>query len=373
AILFGVVVYRLQWNYLSATLIGLVLLVLLFVIGHRFPLSLGGDSAVKLWIIILLLYSFVASITPVNILLQPRDYLSSFILFFGLVLGYAGLVTSRPDVNTPAYISFTAGTKGTLWPMMFVIIACGAISGFHSLVASGTTSKQITSERDAKKIAYGGMLTEGVLSILALLSVCAGLYWNSGISSMDYPLLMAKGDWIGTFATGYGQITSRLLRHNIGKMIAIVMINAFVLTTLDTATRITRYISQEVFGYEWKIHLFKNRYFSTFIIILIAGYLAFGNWQKIWPVFGASNQLVAAIALFVAGIFLMKKGKGALTSFIPSIFMFLTTITALIYQAQTFYRDKNYFLGNISVVLVCLAAFFISEGIRKLINPKSFL
>ncbi|MCM8777378.1 MAG: carbon starvation protein A [Candidatus Omnitrophica bacterium] len=373
AILFGVFIYRLQWNYVSATLIALILLVLLFLIGHKFPLSLGGDSVVKLWIIILLLYSFVASITPVNLLLQPRDYISSFILFFGLLLGYAGLVTSRPDVNTPAYISFTAGTKGTLWPMMFVIIACGAISGFHSLVASGTTSKQITSEKHAKKIAYGGMLTEGVLSILALLSVCAGLYWNSGISSMDYPLLMEKGDWIGTFATGYGQITSRLLRQDIGKMIAIVMINAFVLTTLDTATRITRYISQELFGYEWNVNLFKNRYFSTFIIILIAGYLAFGNWQKIWPVFGASNQLVAAIALFVAGIFLMKKGKGALTSFIPSIFMFLTTITALVYQAQNFYREKNYFLGNISVVLVCLGIFFISEGIRKLISSKSSL
>ncbi|MCM8760250.1 MAG: carbon starvation protein A [Candidatus Omnitrophica bacterium] len=367
AILFGVVIYRWHWNYVYATLLALILLVLLFVIGYQFPLSLGqGSSVVKLWIIILLLYSFVASITPVNLLLQPRDYISSFILFFGLIFGYAGLVTARPYIHTPAYISFTASAKGTLWPMMFVIIACGAISGFHSLVASGTTSKQITSEKHAKRIAYGGMLTEGILSILALLSVCAGLFWNSGISSLDYPLLMEKGDWIGTFAVGYGQITSRILNYQAGKTIAIVMINAFVLTTLDTATRITRYISQEVFGYEWNINAFKNRYFSTFIVILIAGYLAFGNWQKLWPVFGASNQLVAGIVLSVAGIFLMKKGKRALTSFIPAIFMFLTTITALIYQAQHFYRDKNYLLGNISLVLVCLAIFFIEESIRKL-------
>ncbi|MCX8082431.1 MAG: carbon starvation protein A [bacterium] len=370
AILFGFLVYRFRWGYIYATFISLILLVLLFVLGHRFPVALCGDSAVKLWIIVLLLYSFVASIIPVNLLLQPRDYLSSFILFFGLILGYTGLITSKPVIHTPSYISFSAGTKGTLWPMMFVIIACGAISGFHSLVASGTTSKQITNEKDARKIAYGGMLTEGVLSILALLCVCAGLYWNSGIPSMDYTSLMAKGDWIGTFATGYGQITSKILSSETGKMIAIVMINAFVLTTLDTATRINRYISQELFGYGWNIKIFRNRYFSTFIVILIAGYLAFGNWQKIWPVFGASNQLVAAIALFVTGVFLTKKGKRALTSFIPAIFMFLTTITALIYQAQGFYRDRNYFLGNISVFLVCLAIFFINEGLRKMRYSK---
>lgn len=371
AILFGILVYRLRWGYVYTTLLSIILMVLLFILGISFPVSLGGDSAVKVWIIVLLLYSFIASVIPVNILLQPRDYLSSFILFFGLILGYAGLITSRPPVNAPAFISFSAGAKGTLWPMMFVIIACGAISGFHSLVASGTTSKQITNESDAKKIAYGGMLTEGILSILALLSVCAGLYWNSGIPSLDYPSLMEKGNWIGTFAAGYGQITSRFLRYEIGKMIAIVMVNAFVLTTLDTATRITRYISQELFGYGWNIKIFRNRYFSTLVVIVLAGYLAFGNWQKIWPVFGASNQLVAAIALFVAGVFLLKKGKSAFTSFIPSVFMFLTTITALIYQAHSFYRNKNYLLGNISVILVLLAIYFICEGLEKLSKSTS--
>ena len=366
ALIFGVLIYRLGANYTYATLGALVLLILLFVLGDHFPVSIRGASPVKVWIIILLIYSFVASVVPVNLLLQPRDYLSAFILFFGLLLGYAGLSTSRPAINTPAYISFSAGTKGPLWPMMFVMIACGAISGFHSLVASGTTSKQIANEKDGKKIAYGGMLTEGVLSVLALLCVCAGLYWDSSIPSLSYPLLMQKGDWIGTFATGFGQITSRILRPETGKMLAIVMINAFVLTTLDTATRITRYISSELFGDAWKIKVFKNRYFATFFVILAAGYLALGNWQKIWPVFGASNQLVAAIALFVAGVFLLKKGKGAFTAILPSIFMFLTTITALFYQSHSFYREKNYLLGNISVLLVFLALFFIFEGINKL-------
>lgn len=373
AFIFGFLVYRLNCHYLYATLGALVLLASLFVLGHKFPLSVTVAEPLKVWIVILLLYSFIASIIPVNFLLQPRDYLSSFILIAGLVFGYAGLFVARPAINAPAYISFTAaGQKGTLWPMMFVIIACGAISGFHSLVASGTTSKQITNERDAKKISYGGMLTEGVLSILALLCVCAGLYWNRTGSALNYPELMAGGNWIGTFAAGYGQVTSRILNPGVGKMLAIVMINAFVLTTLDTATRITRYISQELFGDSWNVKIFKNRHFATFFVVLIAGYLAFGNWQKIWPVFGAANQLVAAIALFVAGLFLLfLRKKASLATFIPALFMFLTTITALLYQAQVFYRSKNFLLGNIALLLVVLAVFVIMEGARKLLRLKT--
>lgn len=371
SLIFGFLVYRLNCHYVYATLGALVLLAGLFVLGDKFPFSFAAAEPLKLWIVILLIYCFIASVIPVNFLLQPRDYLSSFILIAGLVLGYAGLFTARPAVNAPAYISFSAGQKGTLWPMMFVIIACGAISGFHSLVASGTTSKQITSEKDARKISYGGMLTEGVLSVLALLCVCAGLYWNNPWSSLNYPALMAKGDWIGTFAAGYGQIVKKILNPDVGKMLAIVMINAFVLTTLDTATRITRYISHELFGESWNIKIFRNRYFSTFSVVLVAGWLAFGNWQKIWPVFGAANQLVAAIALFVAGLFLAKtRKKGSLTAFLPALFMFLTTIAALLYQAQGFYRSKSFLLGNIAVILVVLAGFVIAEGLRTILQFK---
>jgi len=367
ALLFGSLVYRLNVQYVYATLGSLVFLAFFFLLGNKYPLSITVSDPLRLWIVILLVYSFFASIIPVNYLLQPRDYLSSFILIFGLVFGYLGLFTTGPAINAPAYISFSAGSKGTLWPMMLVIIACGAISGFHSLVASGTTSKQITSEADVKKISYGGMLTEGVLAILALLCVSAGLFWNKPGSLLNYPELMKTGDWIGTFATGYGQVTSKILNPQAGKMLAIVMINAFVLTTLDSATRITRYLSYELFGESWKIKIFKNRYFSTFFVVLVAGWLAFGNWQKIWPVFGAANQLVAAIGLFVAGFFLLSLKKSSLMTFILSIFMFLTTVVALLYQAQGFYRNKSFLLGNISIILVFLAFFFIAEGTHKLL------
>ncbi|HNS32151.1 MAG TPA: carbon starvation protein A [bacterium] len=370
AVFFGVLVYRFRFSYVLATVISMVLILACFILGVKFPFSLSSGDAMRAWILILLLYSFLASILPVNLLLQPRDYLSSFILVFGLLFGYAGVITARPVIHTPAFISFTSAKGSYLWPMMFVIIACGAISGFHSLVASGTTAKQITSEADARKISYGSMLTEGVLSILALLCVCAGLYWNKAGSSLNYPQMMETGNWIGTFAAGYGQVTSKILNPGAGKMLAIVMINAFVLTTLDTATRITRYLSQELFGESWNIRFFRNRYSTTFIVILISGYLAFGNWQKIWPVFGAANQLVAAIALFVAGLFLLSKKKFSMLTFVPAVIMFMTTIAALAYQMQDFYRHKNFLLGNISLLLIVLAVFVIMESVRKIPNTR---
>lgn len=365
AMFFGILVYKFNFSQLYATLISLVLYVILFVIGSKFSIVIKGPEAIKIWIIILLGYSFVASVLPVNLLLQPRDYLSSFILFFGLLFGYIGLISSHPVIHTPCFISFSS-KEGMLWPMMLVIIACGAISGFHGLVSSGTTSKQLTSERNARNIGYGAMLTEGILSILALLCVTAGLYWNKSGSLLNYPVLMKGGNWIGTFAKGYGQITSKMVGVSAGTMIAIVMINSFVLTTLDTATRLTRYISQELFGETWKIKIFKNRFFTTFFITLFAGYLAFGNWKKIWPVFGASNQLVAAIILLIAGCFLMLRKKNSAIALIPSIIMFVTTITALIYQGVKFYKSENYLLGNTSIILVILAFFVLNEGIEKI-------
>ncbi len=366
ALIFGFLIYRKNFSIFYATIICLFLLFLFFVLGKEFPIVLNLKEPQKLWILILLIYSLFASILPVNLLLQPRDYLSSFILFSGLLIGYIGLLTSHPQINAPFYISFFHQSSGSLWPMMFVIIACGAISGFHGLVSSGTTSKQIANEKDIKKIGYGGMLTEGFLSILALLCVSAGLFWKSEIPNLNYPDLMKKGDWIGTFATGYGQIVKRIFGPEIGKLFAIIMINSFVLTTLDTATRISRYITQELFGEAFRIKPFKNRYSATILVIIFAGYLAFGNWQKIWPVFGASNQLVAAIILFLCGLYLLIKKRNSLSAIIPAIIMFLTTMTALKIQMLNFYKQKQFLLGNISLILIILAIFIVNEGIKIL-------
>ena len=373
AVLVGIMMYKWKWNQLVATILGIILLSGLLIAGNYIPISLTVANPLALWVIILLVYAFIASVLPVNILLQPRDYLSTFILFFGLFFGYMGLIITRPQMHTPAFIKWSAN-QGHLWPMLFVIVACGAISGFHSLIASGTTSKQLSNERDAKKIGYGAMILEGVLAILALLCVTAGLYWTDkkGASALVYPQLMRDGDWIGTFSAGFGQITKPIL-GTLGPSIAAIMLNGFVMTTLDSATRINRYITEELFGEALKIKVFKNRYFSTGIIVGLAIWLALGNWQSIWPIFGASNQLVAALVLIVISVYLISSGKPAKFTVYPSIFMLFTTIAALIWQGITFFKNQNILLFIITLLLFILAVFMMREVLiwRKNLSSRN--
>ena len=368
------------------TLLGILLLVILLIIGYYVPFDLkillqknfgldeklSSNLALNIWIIVLLIYSYTASILPVNIILQPRDYLSTFILFFGLICGYLGLMLTRPQINTPAFLVWTA-KQGPLFPMLFVFIACGAVSGFHSLISSGTTVKQLDNEKNALKIGYGAMLLEGALAVLALLSVTAGLSWinKEGTGCPVYPELLKTGDWIGTFSAGYGRVVSKILGITFGCLVATITLNSFVMTTLDTATRITRYITEEFFGKGLKIKIFNNRFFSTSIVIFFAGYLAFGNWKAIWPVFGASNQLIAAIALIVVSLWLIGQKKSAFFSGLPGIFVFLVTVSALLYQSFVFLNQKNNLLFVISIILVFLSFFILFEVYSFLKNrPK---
>lgn len=372
ALLVSLMIYRLRLNQLIATLLGIVILVGLFVLGSFIPVSLEA-SPLTLWLIILFAYAFFASVLPVNVLLQPRDYLSTFILFFGMFFGYLGLIISRPQMQAPAFVAWKTG-QGHLWPMLCVIIACGAISGFHSLIASGTSSKQIASEKDARKIGYGAMILEGFLAVLALLCVTAGLYWsNQGQpAGLVYPELMQSGDVIGTFSAGFGQLTRPILGL-FGTTLAAVMLNAFVLTTLDSATRINRYITEELLGNGLNLKFFRNRYFSTAIIIVLAFSLALGNWEAIWPVFGASNQLVAALVFLVIFAYMVKAKKRAMHILLPALFMLATTLAALVWQGTHFLRQENFLLAFISGALFVLAIFMVSEvnGCRKRFLSKN--
>ncbi len=363
AILVGVLIYKFKLNQALSTIIGIILLTLLVFWGSLQPLILNMSNPVKIWMFILFVYAFLASVIPVNILLQPRDYLSSFILFFGLFFGYVGLVFSHPQMHSPPLISFRS-SSGPLWPMLCVVLACGAISGFHSLIASGTTSKQIADKKDARRIGYGGMILEGALAILAMICVCGGLYWKGGAANLNYPALLKGGNWIETFAKGYGQITKPIFGASNGYLIAMVMINAFVLTTLDSATRIGRYIGEELFGEGLKIKFMKNRYFSTIIIIIIAFYFAMGSWQTIWPVFGAANQLVASLVLIVITVYLFSIKKPVKYTLIGAIFMSLTTMTALFYETKIFLSSGKYLLAFISIILNVLAIFMLIESVR---------
>jgi carbon starvation protein len=363
AVLVGLLMYRWKVSQVLATIIGVVLLFGLILLGYFVPVSIGPNAA-KIWTVVLLLYAFTASILPVNILLQPRDYLVSIVLFFGLLFGYAGVVITHPPMHAPAFIAFH-GDQGYLWPMMCVIIACGAISGFHSLVAGGTTSKQLANERDAKKVGYGAMLLEGVLSVLALIAVAGGLYWSEqeGMPGLVYPRLMEGGNWIVTFGTGYGQLVKPFLGV-LGMFVGIMMLKTFVMTTLDTATRIARYIAEELFGEGFKIKPLRNKYVSTSVVFVIALWLALGSWQSIWPVFGASNQLIAALVLIVISTYLLSRRKQAAYTLYPAVFMLITTLAALIYTFLDFIREGKTLLSIMTFVLFALALFMCFEAAR---------
>jgi len=348
AILTGFFLYRFKISQFAVTILGLILLLGLIIGGNFSPINLGENLLSK-WIIILLVYAFLASITPVNILLQPRDYLSSYLLFFGIATGYVGLLLSRPDMHIPYFISSPPNMP--LWPLLFVIVACGAVSGFHSLIASGTTSKQLSNQAYAKRIGYGAMIFEGILAVLALLCVSAGL------SNYDaFKAILAKGGPIAAFSKGFGNITHPIL-GKFGPVIAVVILNAFILTTLDTATRISRYVFEELTG-------IRKRWLSTSVVVILAGSLAWGGrWRLIWPTFGASNQLVAALTLLVITSWLLSRNKPVKLVLSAAIFMLITTIAALSVQILNYSRQHQNLLLLISSVLIILAIFIMYETI----------
>lgn len=354
AILVGFLMYNLKANQALTTILGLLFLVTLIFLGQKFPVLIKNNTQ-TIWSVVLLIYCFIASVMPVQILLQPRDYLSAFLLFFGVVFGYAGILITAPKISYPAYITWH-GSEGALWPVLFITIACGAISGFHALVASGTSSKQLDNERDAKKIGYGGMLAEGMVAVMAVLLVSAAFSDKNKLSS-----LIGQGGPgpIGVFGQAYGLTTKKFLGL-FGGSFAVMVLNCFILTTLDTATRIGRYLTEELF----KV---KNRYLSTIVIVAMSGWLGLsGEWNEIWPVFGAANQLIAALALIViTGWFLLRK-KPIWYTLIPAIIMLITTITALFLKIKEYFLAGNTILLFISSVLLIMAFFIVWESIRHL-------
>jgi len=368
AMLVGLLVYHTSVPVAVDTVIGLALLFGLIVLGYYVPVSLPVAQPEKWWTALLLLYGMTAAVLPVSLLLQPRDHLAAGVLFLGMLCGFAGILVSRPVLHSPAFVAFSGG-PGWLWPMLFVTVACGAISGFHSLIASGTTSKQLPRMSDARRIGYGAMIAECALAVLAVCAVTAGLYWKhapAGMEGLVYQDVMAKGGWIKAFGEGYGQLT-RSIFGALGVLVGITMLKTFVMTTLDSATRITRYVAGELLGDTFHLRLFRNRYFTTLVVGGCAAYLALGNWRAIWPVFGAANQLIAAMVLIIATAYLMTRRRPCLFTAVPAVLLLATTIGALVYQTAGFLRPAaggrpNYLLGAIAVALICLAAFVVYRG-----------
>ncbi len=372
AIIFGIILYRLKSKLSNTTILFVIILFLGIYLSDLFPIQLPGlflGNTKKTWSILLIVYMYFASTLPVWILLQPRDYLSSFLLYASVLAGTVGIIFGGFAIQYPALTQFTINNQ-TLFPILFVTIACGAVSGFHSLVASGTTSKQLEKETDAKIIGYGGMLTEGVVALISLATVMM-IAQNSSTSKLNSISLYANG--IGNFVSILG------INKQLGETFGLLVLSAFVLTTLDTATRIARYILQELFNWDIK----KTRFIATGITIILPFIFAVIDikdaqgkiipaYQAIWPVFGASNQLLAALVLLVISVWLVKSNKKALFTALPMLFMLIVTLTAL-FQLILIYQLTA--VGIIAILLFVLSLYFIisSLPILKLIFIKKQL
>lgn len=388
SIIFGLLVYRRNAPLGVSTIIGVAAIVICMVIGLNWhPLYLTN----KTWMIIVGIYILVASVTPVWILLQPRDYLSSFLLYFMMgvaVIGVLGAgITGNASLTIPAFTGFTdtlaptGASLGNLFPALFITIACGAISGFHSLVGSGTTAKQLDNEKDARPIAYGGMLIE---CALALISLCAvGYVWQR----------YAGGELVvptNVFATGISEMCATIPflqgAQNVIFSMLVLAVSAFCLTSLDTATRLARYMFQEFWlepgqdpkdatGYK---KILTNPYVATGIAVVLGIALGMTGYANVWPLFGAANQLLAALGLMAVATWLGKMGKNNKMFFLPMAFMLIVTLTSL---CQTIMKNfGNVTAGTdpvwsvirlvISVLLVVLAVVIAFDSVKTLAGQK---
>ncbi len=353
AVGFGVFVYRRGVSLAIGSVIGVALLILSIYLGTLFPIMLSKTT----WMFILLAYIFIASVTPVWILLQPRDYLNSFLLYAMLIGGFIGVIFMNPTLQLAPVTAFKI-KNATLFPMLFVTVACGAISGFHSLVGSGTTAKQIENEKDVKLIGYGSMLIEGVLATLAIIT--AGY-----IGADKLGALLSSGGPVNVFSNGLGEfMTAFGLPLATGKSFTALAISAFALTSLDTATRLARFIFQEFFDVKEATgqSIITNRYVSTGITVALGGGLAFKGWLAIWPLFGSANQLLAALALLAIALWLKQSGKEYRMASIPMVFMFAVTLVALVQLMIA--NVGNYLLFGFAVALFILAIILIVQARR---------
>lgn len=385
SMLLGWAIYRKGFNLGLCSVLAIAALLSCIYFGFKYPLPLPAEGVLGLsplmfWFVVLMLYAGVASVMPVQLLLQPRDYLSTYVLFGSMSLGIVALLWVHPGFNTPAYLGAYSEEGGPMWPMLFVLVACGAVSGFHSLVAGGTVSKQLTNETEGRLISYGGMLTEGVVAVCTVLLVGGGLYWVAPVGGgIDMNVLgfretLRAGGWIHAFGSGYGNVVSQMLPFlgfTVASMVAVLALNTFVMTTLDTAVRITRFIVQE--GAGERVPVMHNKYVTTALVVILAYLIgATDGWQKIWPIFGATNQLIAAVALFVISTYLIGVRKPTTYTLVPAVFMVVTTIAALAWQAYRFVTapQPNWFLGGASVILIGLALFVGYEGLQALKMDK---
>jgi carbon starvation protein len=375
--LVGYLLYKRGVNAYVMSVAAIVICALSIEIGLMFPIKI--DSFI--WMIILSIYTIFAAGVPVWLVLQPRDFTNSFLLYGGVlgmligsvVLGFQGAVVSAPMFN----LEVGAEHLGFVWPILFITVACGAISGFHALVAGGTSSKQVNFEKpDARIVAYGGMSLEALLAIMVIITIGCGLSYDQ-LCGIVFPVDPAvKSNPVLAFALGVGGLLNKSVGLPVvyGTVFGILMVEGFVVTTLDTAVRLNRYLFEEL----WRV-LFKNvpkilntYIFNSLLCVVLMFLLAYFNaFKQLWNLFGAANQLLAALSLITVSIWLVKKGKKYIFALIPGIFMLITTIVSLVVILVKEYIPKgNWMLSSGDIILLCLSVGVVFMSIKQFTRSR---
>ena len=379
ALALGWLVYRRGVGILAPSLVGYVVLLAAVFYGQSVAEAwpVLGEISVSTWVWLLLGYSFVASVLPVWTLLQPRDYLNSHQLITGITVLILGLIALNPEIQAPAINPNPEGAPPMI-PFLFITIACGAISGFHGLVSSGTTSKQVGRMTDARPIGYAGMLGEGTLGMLAVLATTAGFanadgwathYASWGAASGLAPKLEA-------FVNGGGRFVAELgVPFETATTFIAVMVIAFAATSLDTGARILRLIISELAGL-YGVEPLRNRYAAAGVGIGAAALLAVtqagGKGGLIlWPLFGTTNQLVAGLTLLVVSIWLRRSGRPYLYTLIPMLLVVSATLAAMVGEARSHFSAQNWLLAAASTLILVLDVWVLGEGLRLLARPRA--
>ncbi|RUO37001.1 carbon starvation protein A [Aliidiomarina shirensis] len=376
ALIIGQLIYRKLVGLLAVSIIGVIALYALIGLGPVFPLALPetfiGLSDRAQWIVILFGYAALASLLPVWMLLQPRDYINGLQLFIGLILLYAAVLIAGPNMVAPAFNTDLPANTPSMIPLLFVTIACGAISGFHGLVAGGTTSKQLDKETDARFVGYFGAVGEGSLALAAIIAACAG-FATFGDWQAVYHSFGQGG--VNAFVAGGASIISEGigLSENLAQTLLTVMAVLFAGTTMDTGLRLQRYIFQE-WGSIYNISWMQRVVPATLLAVGACLLLAFGaggadgsGGLTIWPLFGTTNQLLAGLTLLVITVMLVRYGRPMYVTLIPLIFLLVMTVAALVLQLHTFYNQQDWFLFSLDIV-VLIAAILIALECGSVLN-----
>lgn len=379
-----------KWGNTAAALL---MLVAAIVLGLRFPMYIGLND----WHILVFIYVFIASVAPIWAVLQPRDYLNSYLLIAMIVAAVIGVFAARPQVNLPAFSGFTVNGQ-TLFPFLFVTIACGAVSGFHSLVSSGTASKQIRNEKSMLPVSFGAMLMESMLAVIALIAVAS-------FASPEQTAALGYTTPSQIFAGGVAGFLSVM---NLPQDVVFTLINlavsAFALTSLDSVARVGRLSFQELFQDDAAgekrtrplRRLLTNKYFATVLTLVLAFFLTEVGYDSIWPLFGSSNQLLSALAFLACAVFLRRTRRRSFMLWIPLFTMSAVTFSALILTILNLGRgiaDGTYlWMAGITatvdgasvltawgavvqmvfaVLILALGVSVVAQGVRKLLGKDS--